>query len=87
MMSTYSKNSFTVALLAGVTVSALGVYGSLERLRGFTEFSRHQIFHSLKASVGLSLKQSIDWTIAPTNIQFVPQPNPEPSGTGGTGTR
>ncbi|MCY7321565.1 MAG: hypothetical protein LH660_07135 [Phormidesmis sp. CAN_BIN36] len=88
MINTFSSITIRVTIVAaGLGFAAIGTYTSSQSVSGFT-----QSFHSrpelgAQAAASHAWAQSLNWKVAPSTVGFNPEPNPEPTSTGGTGTR
>ncbi|PSB19153.1 hypothetical protein C7B65_12815 [Phormidesmis priestleyi ULC007] len=74
-------------IATGLTFGAVGAYAFSQGVSNFTQSSHFQPELDVQSIVAHASAQSLNKTIAPAIVKFNPEPNPEPIGTGGTGTR
>ncbi len=86
-MNTFSNHFFKMTIAAGLLFGALGVCSSLQRLNVTAQRSHASSNFPMQLLIGSISRENLKWISAPISVKFNPIPNPEPSGTGGTGTR
>lgn len=86
MISAFSDRFFKMTIATGLFFGTLGAYSSPQRHSVSTQHSHARSASLMQPIVGSALRNALSWTAA-ASVKFSPIPNPEPSGTGGTGTR
>ncbi|MCY7277732.1 MAG: hypothetical protein LH702_29335 [Phormidesmis sp. CAN_BIN44] len=87
MINAFSDRFFKITIATGLFFGTLGAYSSLQRHSTSTQHSLAGSASVMQPIVGSALRSALSWTAAAASVKFSPVPNPEPSGTGGTGTR
>lgn len=87
MMITFSSLAIRMTIATGLVFGAMGVCAFTQEVSNFAQSSRSHSELGARSAAIHTLTRSLNRTISPAMVKFNPQPNPEPSGTGGTGTR
>ena len=87
MMITFSSLAMRMTITTALVFGAVGVCAFTQEVSNFAQSSRSHSELGIRSTAIHTLTRSLNRTIAPARVEFNPQPNPEPAGTGSTGTR